>query len=187
MSEKLKLIKVRPGKTGFYTKVLEAGEYGRIPESVKETADGWFDDVPEQEDHLSAAMSSRNLEGSKDAVSNKTDSNGGTNPGDGVGSNTFSNQSSPEKSDYAPTETALVGDAPSTHTADESANEAPTDESQKANESQSSDESDSDDDRTKSEIIKELEDLGVQDFNRSKRKSELLELLESVKAGLVKE
>lgn len=185
MSEKLKLIKVRPGMTGFYTKVLEAGEYGRIPVSVKETADGWFDDVPEQEDHLSAAMSSR-LSG-VNANDAKTDSNGGANPGDGVGSNTFSNQSSPEKSDYAPTETALVGDAPSTHTADESADEAPADESQKAAEPQSADESDSDDDRTKSEIIKELEDLGVQDFNRSKRKSELLELLESVKSGLVKE
>lgn len=186
MTEQLKLIKVRPGMSGFYTKVLESGEYGRIPVSIKETKNGWFDDVPEQEDHLSAAMAGR-LSGAN-ANAAKTYLDGGTNPSNGAGSPSLPNQVGGEKTHYAQSETALVGDAPSAHTADESSNEAPADESQKVDESQdqSKDSADSKE-PTKSDIIKELEELGVKEFNRSNRKDELQALLDSVKAGLVQE
>lgn len=188
MTEQLKLIKVRPGMSGFYTKVLESGEYGRIPVSIKETKNGWFDDVPEQEDHLSAAMTARKFGRSKDAGSNEINPNGGANPGDIVGSNPFPNQVGGEKTNYAQSETSLVGDAPSAHTSDESSDQDAGDESQKAAESQdqSKDGADSKE-PTKSDIIKELEELGVKEFNRSNRKDELQALLDSVKAGLVQE
>lgn len=186
MTEQLKLIKVRPGMSGFYTKVLESGEYGRIPVSIKETKNGWFDDVPEQEDHLSAAMAGR--QSGVDANANKANFYGGANPSNGEGSPSLPNQVGGEKTDYAQSETALVGDAPSAHTADESSNEAPADESQKVAEPQDQSEDGADSKGpTKSDIIKELEELGVKEFNRSNRKDELQALLDSVKAGLVQE
>lgn len=186
MTEQLKLIKVRPGMSGFYTKVLESGEYGRIPVSIKETKNGWFDDVPEQEDHLSAAMAGR-LSG-ENANAAKTHLDGGTNPSNGAGSPSLPNQVGGEKTNYAQPETALVGDAPSANTADGGSNQGAGDEGPKVAESQDQSKDDADSKGpTKSDIIKELEELGVKDFNRSNRKDELQALLDSVKAGLVQE
>lgn len=186
MTEQLKLVKVRPGMSGFYTKVLESGEYGRIPVSIKETKNGWFDDVPEQEDHLSAAMAGR-LSGA-DANANKANFYGGTDSSNGAGSPSLPNQVGGEKTNYAQSETALVGDAPSAHTADESSDQDAGDEGQKAAQSQDQSEDGADSKGpTKSDIIKELEELGVKEFNRSNRKDELQALLDSVKAGLVQE
>lgn len=181
MTEQLKLIKVRPGKTGFYTKVLEAGEYGRIPVSIKETKDGWFDDVPEQEDHIAAAKVGR-----KNESNAKTNSDGGANSGNGAGSIQFSNQVGEEKTDYARSETALVGDAPSGNPENEGAAQSADGDFEKAAESKNQDEADSKG-PTKADIIKELEELGAKDFNRSSRKDELQALLDSIKDGLVKE
>lgn len=186
MTEQLKLIKVRPGMSGFYTKVLESGEYGRIPVSIKETKNGWFDDVPEQEDHLSNAIARRVI--GENANAAKTHLDGGTNSSNGAGSPSLPNQVGGEKTHYAQSETALVGDAPSANTSDESSDQDAGDEGQKAAQSQdqSKDGADSKE-PTKSDIIKELEELGVKEFNRSNRKDELQALLDSVKAGLVQE
>lgn len=186
MTEQLKLVKVRPGMSGFYTKVLESGEYGRIPVSIKETNNGWFDDVPEQEDHLSAAVAGR-LSG-VNANAAKTNLDGGADSSNGAGSPSLPNQVGGEKTNYAQSETALVGDAPSAHTSDESSDQDAGDEGQKATQSQDQSEDGADSKGpTKSHIIKELEELGVKEFNRSNRKDELQALLDSVKAGLVQE
>ena len=186
MTEQLKLIKVRPGMSGFYTKVLESGEYGRIPVSVKETKNGWFDDVPEQEDHLSNAIARRVI--GENANAAKTHLDGGTNSSNGAGSPSLPNQVGGEKTHYAQSETALVGDAPSANTSDESSDQDAADESQKVDESKDQSEDGADSKGpTKSDIIKELEELGVKEFNRSNRKDELQALLDSVKAGLVQE
>lgn len=164
MSEvKFKTIRVRPGCTGFYNKILVAGEVARIPADMEETKDGWFDDV--SDDAVSIIGAAR--VGQKKISTQDADTRPGPNPKEG-------------NPDYVP---PAEDQSVSSDVATESAN------STQAQGTEGQVDSDGDKDATakklnKTQIIAELEKLGVEDIDRNARVSDLQARLDLVKNAL---
>lgn len=164
MSEvKFKTIRVRPGCTGFYNKILVAGEVARIPADMEATKDGWFDDV--SDDAVSTIGAAR--VGQKEISTQDADTSEGPNP----------NVGNPEY--VPPAEDQFV----SSDVAPESA------DSDQAQGTEGQVDSDGDKDATtkkltKAEIIAELEKMGVEDIDRNARVADLQARLDLVKNAL---
>lgn len=172
---KLKRIQVRAGKSGFYTRVMESGEYGYIPVDMKETVDGWFDDAPEAKARAVGAGDVGGSSKDESESGNESAVDGGTDSGNGASIGTFSNQVGEEKTGNG---SGPVGtDTPITNLADANAAQMAEPEGDDSAVSE-------DANKTKSDIIKEIESLGVQEFNRSQTKAELLELLADTRKAL---
>lgn len=150
----MKRIKVRPGKTGFYTSILESGQVAMIPADQKATKDGWFDDVPDDTplDIGAAFVGRKEMDESVEQYGN------GSGP---VHRNEGTTDEEINLSD--------PGENPAKVVAAENVEDGKDAVSKET---------------TKADIIAELEYLGVQDFNRSARKDELQARLDLVKDAL---
>lgn len=151
---KLKRIKVRQGKTGFYTSILESGQVALIPADQEATKDGWFDDVPNDTPlDIGAAFVGRKE--TDEPVEQYGNGSGPVHRNEGTTDEEI-NLSDPGEN---PAKVVAAKD-------DEDGKDAASKET------------------TKADIIAELESLGVQDFNRSARKDELQARLDLVKDAL---
>lgn len=171
MSEKLKTVKVRPGMRGFYGRVYEAGEVFQLPVDIKETKDGWFDDVPD-ETPLSIGAGRVGRKSNDESI---TIAGNGESAASGDVSGGQNSYQGDLRQDEAGQNATADADSKDENTSEDADNEGAESTEEKVKEP------------TKADIVTELEELGVQDFNRNSKKAELEELLNSVKSGLVQE
>lgn len=164
---KMKKIRVRPGMTGFYTSILESGQVALIPADQKETKDGWFDDVA---DDVPVSIGADRVARQESPTKNVEKY------GDGSGDVPCAGGTAEQDIKYAEAESGLK--------------QLPVSDEAKSEDKGSADESGVDaapedqKEPTKADIIKELESLGVMEFNRSANKGELQARLDMVKSAL---
>lgn len=163
---KMKKIRVRPGMTGFYTSILESGQVALIPADQEETENGWFDDVADDVPVSIGADRVARQESPTKNVEKYGDGSGDVPRGESTTDQEINLVGS--ESDQPPSLNGVV----------EGEDKVPVDQNGKDDESEDTKGS------TKADIIKELESLGVMEFNRSANKGELQARLDMVKSAL---
>lgn len=169
---KLKRIKVRQGMTGFHTRILESGDIAHIPADIPEIPKeqgGWFDDYPEEEKPVIGAAGVGRKAGVNENTSMASRIADPYSPDAGSTDSGQVPEGSPEQTE---------GNADANDQQDQNTDQGTDGEKAEAPETKSTKAP------TKSDIIKELEALGVQDIDKNAKKEVLENQLELVKNAL---
>lgn len=180
MTTQLKTIRVRPGQTGFYTRILHEGEVAQIPADIPATKNGWFDDVEDEAPSTIAAHHVGQSEENTDESYHAPVIHDQSNPSL-VDHGAFSNGVYDASAPLSDSDGQVESTGTNLQDAPENTQEPIKGTGESVDHEGGEADAKPDSKKTIADIIEEIESFGVVEFDRSQKRAELLELLLTIR------